>query len=237
MREVRFLHQLQAVDLEIDSHLAAIEKIDEALSTDDRVQRASDCQKERELELRAAHDRLQELEQEASELETRLKSISAGLYGGVIKNTRELSQMEQEMSHLKEKQGLLEEAEIESMLAVDAATSGLSEARQGLAQARGSWEADSARLAEERRQLAGELEVLQGRRKEMLDANPDLDPGLLSRYERLRKAKWGVAVAMVENGMCTGCRVTLPKATVQECRTAQHLVLCTSCGRILDAGR
>lgn len=62
----------------------------------------------------------------------------------------------------------------------------------------------------------------------------EVEPGLLSRYERLRRNKGPRVVVGVEHGACGGCHVGLPAQVVIACRAQQEeLAQCPNCGRIL----
>ena len=59
----------------------------------------------------------------------------------------------------------------------------------------------------------------------------ELPSGLLARYEQL-KTRYSVgAVVEVEDGVCGGCRLSLPKSLAD--RLKRRLVFCDHCGRIL----
>ncbi|MCL5257210.1 MAG: hypothetical protein M1319_05385 [Chloroflexi bacterium] len=234
MNSVRYLHELQHIDLEIDARVAAIERIDERLRTDDSIPLARAVVESRESEVRAAQSALPEIEAEESDLNRRLASIDKGLRVGGIKNQSQLSHMEEERSRLLEEKSLLEERELEAMLADEAAGTGLAEARAELVRAEQAWAEESANLSQERIVLEAEIAELHRQRTAHLESAAGLDTELLAKYERLRKTRRGLAVAVVENGMCSGCRESLPKATLQECRSGQRVVYC-SCGRILYA--
>jgi predicted nucleic acid-binding Zn-ribbon protein len=62
-----------------------------------------------------------------------------------------------------------------------------------------------------------------------------VDPKILSVYNRLRKGKGGIAVAIVDpvRLSCRGCFKQLPPQKVLEVRRANRLLFCESCGRIL----
>ena len=61
-----------------------------------------------------------------------------------------------------------------------------------------------------------------------------LDPHLAGIYDRLYK-KNHVVLAAMSNGCCAACGMQVPIAQGQQVRLGQHLVTCSSCGRILFA--
>ena len=62
----------------------------------------------------------------------------------------------------------------------------------------------------------------------------ELPPALLASYDRISKARGGVAIAAVTSaGVCGGCRVSIRPQAVQELRSATGLMVCESCGRYL----
>lgn len=61
----------------------------------------------------------------------------------------------------------------------------------------------------------------------------DLTPRILGTYERIRKAKHGLAVVPVMRNACGGCFKTLPPQRILEIRDMERLHVCEVCGRIL----
>jgi len=62
----------------------------------------------------------------------------------------------------------------------------------------------------------------------------ELPQGILTDYERILKARAGVAVAQVNSSaICGGCRVSIRPQALQELRVARDLMRCESCGRYL----
>ncbi len=59
-----------------------------------------------------------------------------------------------------------------------------------------------------------------------------LDPQLAGLYDRLYK-KSHIVIAPMSNNCCAVCGMQVPIAQGQQVRLAQHLVTCSSCGRIL----
>jgi len=60
-----------------------------------------------------------------------------------------------------------------------------------------------------------------------------LTPRHLTTYERIRKAKNGLAVVSVLRNACGGCFKTLPPQRILEIRNMDRIFLCEVCGRIL----
>ncbi len=61
-----------------------------------------------------------------------------------------------------------------------------------------------------------------------------LEPQVRSLYDRLYK-KSHIVIAAMSNGCCSVCGMQVPIAQGQQVQLAQHLVTCSSCGRILFA--
>lgn len=85
-----------------------------------------------------------------------------------------------------------------------------------------------------RRKLAVVQQDLDVLRVERQSRARELPKGLLADYDRILKARGGVAVANVSTAaVCGGCRVTIRPQAIQELRVATELMRCESCGRFL----
>ena len=73
-------------------------------------------------------------------------------------------------------------------------------------------------------------------RAEIERCRAEIDPPLLAKYERL-KVRYGMgALAAAEDGICPGCRISLPSSVAG--RLKSGVTFCDHCGRILyDADR
>jgi predicted nucleic acid-binding Zn-ribbon protein len=74
------------------------------------------------------------------------------------------------------------------------------------------------------------LAELQAHRAEL---TKDVTPGVLKEYERLRKARQGIAVAEVVGRRCQACHINVRPQFMQELRRGDKVMFCESCGRIL----
>jgi predicted nucleic acid-binding Zn-ribbon protein len=75
-----------------------------------------------------------------------------------------------------------------------------------------------------------ERDELLARRKEIEAA---LSANVLDLYERIRKARRGVAIAEVRDGFCTACHFALRPQLYNEVRAQESLLTCENCSRIL----
>jgi predicted nucleic acid-binding Zn-ribbon protein len=85
-----------------------------------------------------------------------------------------------------------------------------------------------------RQKLAAVEQELEGLRTQRRARAKDLPAALLASYDRISKARGGVAIAAVTSAaVCGGCRVGIRPQAVQELRSATGLMVCESCGRYL----
>ncbi|MCC7300243.1 MAG: hypothetical protein IT583_04110 [Verrucomicrobia bacterium] len=61
----------------------------------------------------------------------------------------------------------------------------------------------------------------------------NVNPSLLSKYERLFKNKGDFAVVQVEANHCSGCHMRLPPQVTNDALNPDKLVICNFCGRML----
>jgi hypothetical protein len=83
-----------------------------------------------------------------------------------------------------------------------------------------------------RQRLAAVEAELTGLRGERATLAREVPPSLLADYERILKARGGLAITPLTAGVCGGCRVTIRPQAIQELRGAT-LIRCESCGRYL----
>lgn len=60
-----------------------------------------------------------------------------------------------------------------------------------------------------------------------------VDADLLSRYEKLRKAKDGLAFVVVRSSTCQGCFMEIPPQVVSELMKGDRIMTCERCSRLL----
>jgi predicted nucleic acid-binding Zn-ribbon protein len=170
------------------------------------------------------------LDWEAEEVRGKAAAIENKLYGGSVRNPKELEDYQADLTSLRGRLSRREDALLEAMLELDDAEAGLKQAEAALAEVEESWKAQQASLQEARAKLEGEIEGLEAKRARQVDG---MDAAAVSLYDVLREHRQGTAVAVVERGLCQGCRISLPMSVVQKARAGVGLVQCVSCERIL----
>jgi hypothetical protein len=93
-------------------------------------------------------------------------------------------------------------------------------------------EEKKARLEEQMKELEAVLAEYKGKDKSLRKI---VDPSLLSKYDRIKKSKKGLAVAECHDGVCMGCHMHIQPQLYNELVRGDRLIICPSCPRILYA--
>jgi predicted nucleic acid-binding Zn-ribbon protein len=224
------LFALQETDLAIDGTVARLTEIEAQLGeTEELIDARQRADQWRE-QLRPLEEKQKGLDWEAEEVRGKAAAIENKLYGGSVRNPKELEDYQADLTSLRGRLSRREDALLEAMLELDDAEAGLKQAEAALAEVEESWKAQQASLQEARAKLEGEIEGLEAKRARQVDG---MDAAAVSLYDVLREHRQGTAVAVVERGLCQGCRISLPMSVVQKARAGVGLVQCVSCERIL----
>jgi predicted nucleic acid-binding Zn-ribbon protein len=226
------LHRLQSIDSQADARRARLDEINALLGANEEVRAARERLDAVEEQLRAAQAHTTDLELEIASGDAKAKATTERLYGGATKNVRVMEDMEQELAALGRRREELEDDLLEAMVALDERQAQTDQARAELKAIEDKWAASQGDLAGEKQELEARLSELQAEREALL---PQIDANSLSAYEKLRARLRGVAVATVEDGVCTACGVAPTSSVVQKARHGELDARCPTCGRILYA--
>jgi predicted nucleic acid-binding Zn-ribbon protein len=224
------LYHLQQIDSKIDQARERLEQIEVLLSGNANLQKATALAKKAQKQLEAAQKVQKQAETKVKDQRIKIEQTEAILYGGSIRNPKELQDLQSEVAALKRFLEILEERQLETMLATDEAHDKNQEALKILKKYQAQAEKQQANLIQERSQLKNENGDLLLLRK---STDSTIDPEDLATYEHIRKQHGGVAVAKVKDQACGACGSTLSAALNQAARSPSQVVLCDSCGRIL----
>ncbi len=221
---------LQEIDLAIDSTVARLTEAEARLGETEELARAREQADECRARVHESQGRQKSLDWDAEEARGKAAAIERKLYGGTVRNPKELEDFEADLTSLRAQLRKREDALLEVMLEVDEDEKALKEAEEALAGIEDSWKTEQASLGETQAMLKEEVTTLQAKRSRQLDGIDQVDLGL---YDALRERWNGTAVAVVERGLCQGCRISLPMSVLQKARAGLGLVQCVSCERIL----
>jgi predicted nucleic acid-binding Zn-ribbon protein len=228
MSVAKQLYQIQEIDLELESNEQALNQIASQLGESQAVTGA-------QAELTLEHQCLEELkrEQHSAEWEvdaliTKLTTAGEKLYSGSIKNPKELTNLQHEIDSLKTTRDRLEDKALEIIDQVELAETSVASLSSKLNQLEAEWHRQQQQLSSRMEQLKTILSDLEHNRQLLL---AKIDPQAVEFYDKLKKQR-KTAVAKVEQGICLGCRISLPITDLQQARSG-NLVQCSSCGRIL----
>ena len=226
------LHRLQKVDSRIDRVNARLTAIRRSLGDDAEMREALTRLEKAKEEQHAFERILKQSEAEAQDQQTKIQQTESSLYGGSVKNPKELQDLQHEMAALKRHLAALEEQELTAMQNVETSQAALQEAAREVEQVKARLGVEQIKLVEEQATLSKEIERLSSERQAIVSA---LAGQMLEMYENLRQQKRGVAIAEISDSACAACGTTLTAALQQSARSST-LTHCPSCGRILYAG-
>ena len=222
------LYQLQEVDLELESNEQALRQLLSQLGESQAVVRTQAKLASEQQHLGELGRQQQSAEWEMDDLVDKLTAAEEQLYSGSVKNPKELTSLQHEVDGLKARRSQLEDKVLEIMNRFELATANVATISDELKRLEAEWHSQQQQLSTEIEQLKTTLSNLEQERQ-LLSA--EIDSQVIELYHELRKQK-GTAVAKVEQGICRGCRISLPTTDLQRVRSGS-LVQCSSCGRIL----
>lgn len=226
------LWRLQEIDSALDTRRASLEDAQERLGESEELIAAHASADERHGELRAAISTQKDIELEADEIKSKIAPAEEKLYGGTIKNPKELRDLQADIDQLKRHLSTIEDRDLEALGAVEAAEEAHRAAVAEMAALTGAWEAEQTDLQERSGRLAEEITALEAQRKE---GAAGIDPEILRTYDHVRRAHNGRGIAKLDRNLCLGCRISLPVNLVNKARVGSALVQCPNCERILYA--
>jgi len=100
-----------------------------------------------------------------------------------------------------------------------------------------SFEADKVILDEKKEKLLAQMQDLQAVLAEYKGQDEKLrasvDPALLSKYDRIKQSKKGLAVVACHHGVCRGCHMHIPPQLYNELVRGDKMIICPTCQRML----
>jgi len=227
--DLKQLIRLQTVDLAIQEIRARVDRfpnVSKALN--EKLSSAT-------MSLEAAKDRLKanqsnrkKLEGEVGTLEAKISKYREQMMS--VKTNEEYKAVQKEIEYTQQHIRKIEDDILNLMMEFE----GLG---PEIKLAEGRLKEDQLRVSEERKELekVNEQDVgsLESYVKERRELEKSVSEDLLPRYERVRKARRGIAVAPAKDYVCELCQVRIRPQVFQEICKNDQIIACDACQRIL----
>jgi uncharacterized protein len=224
------LYILQTYELNVDHARARITEIEAALTGDEQLKVAQVAHEASEAALQQGQMKMRNLGDELERLKLKINEVDELLYGGQLRNPKELQERQDEVNSLRNRLADMEmylqelTADEEKLKAEHRAN------QEALTQAISIRDKHHAELIIERDALDTKVKNNLRKRKSTLEEVPE---GIYKQYQTLRKKKQGQAVALLQENQCSACGIEQTWSHVQQIQANEELVYCEGCGRIL----
>ena len=210
------LFRLQQIDSQLDSARARSKEIDALLNDNEHLQQVVSRSESAIESLHLTKKSLQKAENDTAQQRVKMEQTESSLYGGKIRNPKELQDLQNEMGALKRYLAVLEDRQLECMLEEEQMGELEKISAINLLQELERQERNHAALKLEQNRIVKEMAHLEDERRVAVRSIEEQDYLL---YEQLRRDRRGVAVARVSDRACSACGSTLNAMLLQAARS------------------
>jgi uncharacterized protein len=227
--DLKHLIRLQGVDASIQEVRARIDKfpgISKAL--DHKLQSATSALEAAREKIKANQANKKKFESEVGVHEAKISKYREQMLS--VKTNQEYKAFQDEIEHARAAIKKVEDDILSLMMEAEALQNEVKQSEARLKE-------DQQAVAQERKALEAEnqkditaLEAYIRERKEIQSA---VSEDLISRYDRVRKARGGIGLAAARDYVCDACKVRIRPQVFQEIRKNDQIIACDACQRIL----
>jgi len=182
-------------------------------------------------ELHSVSADLKDTELEQQQIETKRKEYEAKLYGGTVRNPKELQAMQDEVEMLVRQRTKLDDKLIVLLDSLEIRKQEQALTSKRAKTARAALKSKLELYKEAAEAIRSQAQEIVNKRITYLAPVPD---NLIKRYESLRLSKAGVAIVALQDGnACGGCKMALPSSLVTRIHAGTGMEICQNCGRLL----
>lgn len=227
------LYRLQLLDSKLDKCRARLEEINSILKDNSEISKA---RTKNDLALKSseqAQKALKVAENNVKSQRMKIEQSDATLYGGKVRNPKELQDLQAESAALKRYLNVLEDRQLEAMIIAEDTDSIYQNTTKTLKEVESDIAFQNNNLISERSQILQEIDRMSSERDAAIGTTPSAD---LKLYNDLRKTRRGLAVAKITDKTCAACGTTLSATTLHSARSPNQITQCDTCNRILYNG-
>jgi predicted nucleic acid-binding Zn-ribbon protein len=228
--QVEALYQLQKIDLEALEHQKRLASIETQLNDNESLNQAQQAIDKAEETLKPLRTQTRNLDLEIQATLQKSKTSEDRLYSGAVKNPKEMQDLQNEITSLKNRNSQLEDNALELLLTVEEAEATLEQAQADLTRLKAEWDSQHSDLIHEQDTLQTRLQQLSEERERVLK---DITAQNRKLYDTMKARKANRPVSIMQGHTCTACGVEQTMAIETAARRRDTLVNCENCGRIL----
>jgi predicted nucleic acid-binding Zn-ribbon protein len=224
------LYQLQQIDLTIIESRKRLDAIQQELQNDLALTNAQAQVTQAEEALKPLRVKSRDLELELESNTQKAQTSEERLYSGLVKNPKEMQDIQNEVDSLKKRNAQLEDQALELLMRVEEAEQALSEAQAQLEQVQAESSSQHQGLITEQTTLKDTVKQSISQREGVLKR---ITPSNQDIYKTLRPKKANRPVSLLSGDSCSTCGVEQTMEIANAARRQETLVYCENCGRIL----
>jgi len=228
--QIKILVDLQRIEAGVAALESALAAVPQSLaSLDADLQLVEKAISEKENVFKEQKKSYRNQEADVQGISERIRASQTKL--GAVKNNKEYQALLKEIDELKVKSSAIEDDMLEFLEHMDQTEADIAAQRARYRHHVEATEAEKAGIAQEADEKRAQLEQLQNARAQTVAR---LDPALLARFNKVKAAHSdGLAVAYVENAVCSGCHLNIPPQMFNELQKCEIIRLCPTCERII----
>ena len=230
MPKIETLLELQDTDSAVDRLTKRLTEIKAGLHETDQLSAARQAVHRAAQLVAVRRTARQDLDLADATVDDKIQRAEKRLYSGLVKNPKELLDLQNDISSLNRQKAKLDEQLFNAMLQLEEAETAAQQHTADLAQTEAAWQHSQADLIAEQAQLEANLS---GRRRDQAAARAQLPAVDLALYDQLRRRKAGVAVVELKGQLCGGCGVRVTASVTQQVGQGDQYGRCGNCERIL----
>ncbi len=224
---------LQGLDDDAAALRAALSSVELRLRGDPDLDSARRELADIETNLAVARKEQRATDGEIETLNAKITPEEKRLYDGSVRNPKELTNIQHEVDLLKRRRGEFEDTLLAVMDRIEGLDRDRRRVKKSVDEHEARWEKFQGELKHETKRLGDAVARADAKREAQKAIIP---PRSLFLYEDLRRRKGGMAVARMNAGNCTGCRLNIPETVRRKAFSSTTLAQCPNCERILSFG-
>ena len=221
--------RLQKVDLELVALRKRLQEVEAGLQDNAALRAAHQRAQEKTITADVARKAQKDLEFELGRVEAKHQQKETRLYGGAIRNSRELEDLQAKVQSLKRRKSRFEDKLLEAMLVCEDAEAEEQQSAARLQNVEQEWQQKQETLGAERDALRARIATLE---TEAAQRQGELPASVLDSYRYLQPRRGGISVARLQGGNCSVCGIKVTSQRKQAVKAGQE-TYCDGCGRLL----